>query len=131
MAAVAPMDRPHSTNLLNPTVLKWASMQSLRTLILTNVLLLFDPVGHSLPLALAAPRKVEGTESHTFRDAFEDVGALESIRAVAMHEDNTGVGVGLGARPRVGEEGGVEGLVGGVGKSNCRVLYVPGEQQVF
>ena len=63
-------------------------MLSLRNPTFTNVFLLLHAVGYQIALALPAPWKIEGAQGVIFRQNFEDVGALQPIRAVAVHEED-------------------------------------------
>lgn len=115
------MERPQRMNLRKPPLRRWASMLSLRKRTFTNILLLLHAVGDQVALALAAAREVEGAEGVGGGEGAQEVGALQAVGAVAVHEDDAGVGGGVLAEERhvqllVVLVGDLHDLVGNVGR---------------
>lgn len=66
-------------------------MLSLRNPTFTNIFFLLHAVGDQVALALPAPRKIEGAQSIIFRQNLENIGALQSVRAIAVHKEDAKV----------------------------------------
>jgi hypothetical protein len=101
-------------------------MLSLRQPTVTNVFLLLHAVSDQVALALAAAREVEGAERAVVGKFLDDVGTLEPIGAVSVHEDDAGVGMGV-----LPEDRSIELLIILVGDSVDLVLDIGSVEQVI
>jgi hypothetical protein len=54
----------------------------------TNILFFFHAVGNPISLAFPATRKIKRAQRVRFLQRFKNIATFQSIRAVAMHEDN-------------------------------------------